>query len=136
MPHTAPDGEPVPAGGTLPASARAFALIEVEGAQDEQPLPSEAQLEALWLHRGGPAAPSAALIERLAAFEFPTGVGHAYVIGETSTVRAQRQGLIARGFPKEQICAEGYWRPGRVGGHDHVESLEERARDRMRRWAR
>ena len=35
-------------------------------------------------------------------------------------MRAQRQGLIARGLPKTQIAAEGYWRPGRVGGHDHV----------------
>jgi NADPH-dependent ferric siderophore reductase len=120
---------------TLPAQAAAFAIIEVECAQEEQPLTSEARLEALWLHRrGGAAAPSAALIEALAAFQFPAGVGHAYVIGETSTVRAQRQGLIARGFPKKRICAEGYWRPGRVGGHDHVEPLEERARDRVRRW--
>lgn len=119
---------------TLPAQARAFAIIEVESAEETQPLPSAAELEALWLHRRGPAAPSAALIEALAAFQFPAGVGQAYVIGETSTVRAQRQGLIARGFPKERICAEGYWRPGRIGGHDHVEPFEERARDRVRRW--
>jgi NADPH-dependent ferric siderophore reductase len=119
---------------TLPARARAFAILEVEGGEEEQPVAGEAQLEALWLHRRAPPAPSAALIEALAAFQFPAGVGHAYVIGETSTVRAQRQGLIARGFPKEQICAEGYWRPGRVGGHDHVEPFEERARDRVRRW--
>jgi NADPH-dependent ferric siderophore reductase len=32
-----------------------------------------------------------------------------------------RRELIARGFPKQQISAEGYWRPGRVGGHDHVD---------------
>jgi NADPH-dependent ferric siderophore reductase len=60
------------------------------------------------------------LIEALEAFQPPPGVGQACVIGETSTVRAQRQGLIARGLPKSQIAAEGYWRPGRVGGHDHV----------------
>jgi NADPH-dependent ferric siderophore reductase len=120
---------------TLPSSARAYALIEVQGPEEEQSLSGVANLEALWLHRRGPPAPSPALIERLATFEFPDGAGQAYVIGETSTVRAQRQGLIARGFPKEQICAEGYWRPGRVGGHDHVESLEERARGRVRRWA-
>jgi hypothetical protein len=35
-------------------------------------------------------------------------------------VRAQRQGLLARGLTKDRIAAEGYWRPGRVGGHDHV----------------
>ncbi|HTX49489.1 MAG TPA: siderophore-interacting protein [Caulobacteraceae bacterium] len=119
---------------TLPSRAQAFAIIEVEGREEEQPLPSQARLEAFWLHRRGSAAPSVALIDALSAFQFPAGVGQAYVIGETSTVRAQRQGLIARGFPKEQICAEGYWRPGRIGGHDHVEPFEERARDRVRRW--
>jgi hypothetical protein len=28
---------------------------------------------------------------------------------------------LAHGMTREQIYAEGYWRPGRVGGHDHVE---------------
>ena len=30
------------------------------------------------------------------------------------------QSLLARGMQKTQIAAEGYWRPGRVGGHDHI----------------
>ena len=29
-------------------------------------------------------------------------------------------GLIARGLTRDQIYSEGYWRPGRIGGHDHV----------------
>ena len=32
----------------------------------------------------------------------------------------QRHYLLASGFDKAQVTAEGYWRPGRVGGHDHV----------------
>jgi NADPH-dependent ferric siderophore reductase len=48
-------------------------------------------------------------------------VGHAYTLGETGLVRTLRQGLVARGLAKSQIFAEGYWRPGRVGGHDHVD---------------
>ena len=42
--------------------------------------------------------------------------------GESSlpNARTMRRELIARGFPKQLISAEGYWRPGRVGGHDHV----------------
>lgn len=36
-------------------------------------------------------------------------------------VGAQRRHLIARGLTRAQISPEGYWRPGRVGGHDHVE---------------
>ena len=26
-----------------------------------------------------------------------------------------------RGFDKSQIWSEGYWRPGRIGGHDHID---------------
>jgi NADPH-dependent ferric siderophore reductase len=105
----------------LPKGERAFAIVEVAGPEEEQPLETAAELEVLWLHRNGPpAAPSQPLIEALADFELPPGVGQACVIGETSTVRAQRQSLLARGMEKSQIAAEGYWRPGRIGGHDHV----------------
>jgi NADPH-dependent ferric siderophore reductase len=106
---------------TLPAGARGFAFIEVAGPEEEIIFETAARLELTWLHRNGPpVAGSAGLIAALFAFAPPAGDGHAYVIGETATVRSQRQGLIARGFPKERIAAEGYWRPGRVGGHDHI----------------
>ena len=105
----------------LPSGERAFAIVEVAGPEDEQPIETTAELEVRWLHRGAPpAAPSRALVEALADFELPDGVGQACVIGETATVRAQRQSLVARGMEKSQIAAEGYWRPGRVGGHDHI----------------
>ena len=104
-----------------PAGERAFAIVEIAGPEDEQPIETAAELTLACLYRGGPPrAPSEQLIGAVAAFELPPGVGQACVIGETSTVRAQRQGLVARGLPKTQIAAEGYWRPGRVGGHDHV----------------
>jgi NADPH-dependent ferric siderophore reductase len=106
---------------SLPAGERAFAIVEVAGAEDEQPIDTAAELDIRWLHRKGRrTSPSWALIEALEAFEPPAGVGQACVIGETATVRAQRQGLLARGLAKTQIAAEGYWRPGRVGGHDHI----------------
>ncbi len=28
--------------------------------------------------------------------------------------------LGLEGLTREQISSEGYWRPGRIGGHDHV----------------
>ena len=74
-----------------------------------------------WLLRNGATpGPSDLLSKALAAFTFPSGKGHAIVIGETSNVRNQRHALLERGFDRSQIYAEGYWRPGRVGGHDHV----------------
>ena len=107
---------------SLPAGARARAFIEVQSDEDRQPLHTAADVELTWLPRGGAAAQasSPALIAAVSGFELPPGVGHAYVLGETSTIRRQRHDLIARGLPKDQIFGEGYWRPGRVGGHDHL----------------
>lgn len=111
---------------TLPAGARAFAFVEVEDKADRQAIETAADLDMQWIVRGGPAVPSSpALIERLGIFPPPPGRGHAYVIGETSTVQQQRRGLLARGMEKTQISAEGYWRPGRHGGHDHIRDPEE-----------
>lgn len=107
----------------LPADAKAHAIIEIaDDGERQQPL-GETQATIDWLSRGGaPARPmSAALIERIAAYAPPEGRGHVYVLGETSTIRRQRHDLLARGFAKDQIFGEGYWRPGRVGGHDHLE---------------
>ena len=106
---------------TLPLGRPAFAFLEARNEAEQQPVECLTGVDAAWLLRRGPAAPSSPLlIEAVAAWTPPLGDGQAYVVGETSTVRAIRQGLIARGHPKERILAEGYWRPGRVGGHDHV----------------
>jgi NADPH-dependent ferric siderophore reductase len=122
---------------SLPARERAFAIVEVAGPEEEQAIESDAAVEVRWLHRGGlPTAASPRLIDALASFRLPPGVGQACVIGETATVRAQRHDLIARGLPKSQIAAEGYWRPGRVGGHDHVFDPEMILGRRERGWRR
>jgi NADPH-dependent ferric siderophore reductase len=107
----------------LPAGAKAQAIIEVQSDADCQEVSTAADLDLTWLFRGGARAEpsSPRLIEAIKRFEPPAGVGHVYLLGETSTVRAQRQHLVASGFPKDRIFAEGYWRPGRVGGHDHVD---------------
>jgi NADPH-dependent ferric siderophore reductase len=106
----------------LPKLARAYVFLETGNEDDKQPLSPAADVSITWLLRNGAhAGPSRILADRLAAFEFPAGLGHAYIIGETSNARAMRRELIARGFPRDQISAEGYWRPGRVGGHDHVD---------------
>ena len=104
----------------LPKGARATAFIEIESEAERQELSTAADLHLEWIVRGGPAKPNDLLLNRLKAFEAPAGDGHAYIIGETSGVRSQRQYLLERGWPRERITAEGYWRPGRVGGHDHV----------------
>ena len=107
----------------LPAGSRGRAVIEIQSDADRQPVESLGSVEIEWLSRNGehaqPSSPR--MIDVIAGFEPPPGVGHVYLLGETSTVRAQRQELVRKGFPKDRIFAEGYWRPGRFGGHDHVD---------------
>jgi NADPH-dependent ferric siderophore reductase len=105
----------------LPKGARAYTFLEVGGPEDKQELQVRADVKLQWLLRNGAApGPSDLLSRVLAGFVFPPGKGHAIVVGETSNVRNQRHALLGRGFDRSQIYAEGYWRPGRVGGHDHV----------------
>jgi NADPH-dependent ferric siderophore reductase len=105
----------------LKPSARAVALIEVKDEADEQPITSPADLTLGWLcRRDAPAGSAHLLLKAAEALTFNPLNTHAYVIGETSQVRAVRHHLIDRGLPKARISAEGYWRPGRIGGHDHL----------------
>lgn len=105
----------------LPAGARAWALIEIEDAAERQPVKSAGALTLEFLVRDAPAGPSERMLRQLERFAFPEdGRGQFYVIGETSNVRRLRHHLLARGVAGARIKAEGYWRPGRVGGHDHV----------------
>jgi NADPH-dependent ferric siderophore reductase len=105
----------------LPQAAEAKAFIEV-GADADRMAPTRHGGAIAWLTRNGASAkPSSLLADAVAAFALPTGRGYAIVLGETSGVRAIRHALIARGLTRQQIYSEGYWRPDRVGGHDHVE---------------
>ncbi len=105
----------------LHPNVRAMAVIEVEDEADIQPLNSQADLTVAWLYRhGAPVGSGRRLLDAVEGMKLDTASTHAYVIGETSQVRAVRHHLIAQGLHKSRITAEGYWRPGRVGGHDHV----------------
>jgi NADPH-dependent ferric siderophore reductase len=54
----------------------------------------------------------AGLFSGLAAFEMPSGVGHAYLFGEFHVIRALQAELLDRGFTPEQISHKPYWRAG------------------------
>ena len=104
---------------SLPHAAQGFAFIEVDSEADIVSLQTHAKIT--WLFRNGAkAGPNRLFYDAVEKFDFPDGSGFAYIIGETSNVRAIRHRLLERGLAKDQIAAEGYWRPGRVGGHDHV----------------
>ena len=106
----------------LPAGAKAHVFIEIGSDADKQEVRSAASLGLVWVSRNGAApGPGDLMLKTVQAFALPPGRGSAIIVGETSNVRAQRHDLIARGMDKAQIFAEGYWRPGRIGGHDHVD---------------
>lgn len=105
----------------LPPNAPGYAFIEIGSPADRLELAAKPGFRLQWLLRDGrDPGPSDLLLNALSGFTLPQGKGHAIVIGETSNVRAQRHALLERGFERSQIYAEGYWRPGRIGGHDHV----------------
>ena len=106
---------------SLPASTEAFVFIEIGAESDKQPLETAATLHLTYLKRPGHPGPGRLMIDTVEKFTLPAGNGFAYILGETSNVRAQRQFLIERGLPRDRIYSEGYWRPGRIGGHDHVD---------------
>jgi NADPH-dependent ferric siderophore reductase len=106
----------------MPADAKAFAWIEVDGARDHMLYATQAEALVEWVHRDGAGpGPGTLLLDRVAAFALPPGRGQVYLMVETSNVRALRHHLVGRGMEKNQIRSEGYWRPGRIGGHDHVD---------------
>jgi NADPH-dependent ferric siderophore reductase len=107
---------------SAPAGGRIFAFIEVDDANGEIAIETRADADIRWLHRNGvPHGLNDLALSAVESFALPAGRGHAVIIGETSNVRRQRHALIAKGLSRDQISSEGYWRPDRVGGHDHVD---------------
>ncbi|SOD70798.1 NADPH-dependent ferric siderophore reductase [Jatrophihabitans sp. GAS493] len=100
--------------GGQPRRARAF--IEVEGAGDELPIQAGdgVELDLRWIHRGGLAAGTpTALAPQLDGFVSDgwtaSGIGHAYLLGESRTVVALRAHLAPLQLSTEQIFTKGYW---------------------------
>jgi NADPH-dependent ferric siderophore reductase len=99
----------------LPAGSRAVALVEVDGADDEQSFQSHNGVDLMlrWLHRG-PAAPgrSGVLPDALSHLALPEGRGQAFLNGELTVVNRLRGSLVERGMAPEHISAKAYWRVG------------------------
>ncbi len=100
----------------LPPSEPATALIEVEGVDDEQPVPAA---EVRWIHRVG-APPGAPELLAAALREVPIAAGtRAYLMGESRAMIALRAEVEARGVEHDDVFVKGYWnvgRPDRLAG--------------------
>lgn len=106
---------------SLPAGTKVKAFIEIESADEEQAVDTEADLDLIWLHRGGtPGEESRLLFETITSKPLPDGKGHVFLAGETNRMRELRKALLETGLDREQIFAMGYWRPGRFGGDETI----------------
>ena len=96
----------------LPPGARAHAVIEVPDAAEEQPLPTEGDVEVTWLHRGdAEAGLTTHLIEAVRALEVPVDGTYAWGGAESRTITEVRKHLRhERGLRREQVSMVGYWR--------------------------
>lgn len=96
----------------LPAGARAHALIEVTGPDEEQKLAPSADAAITWLHRGD-APVGTALVRAVTELEFPPGTVQAFVHGEAGFVKTLRRFLLVdRDLPRDRVSISGYWRTG------------------------
>jgi NADPH-dependent ferric siderophore reductase len=102
----------------LPGGTTAVAVIEVTNVDDEQPINAAGPVDVRWLHRFDTPAGESELLDRaVATIELPDVDRHAYLFGESRTVRRLRDDLGGRGLQPHEISAKGYWNLGRVSGH-------------------
>lgn len=101
----------------LPAGARVHAFAEVDGAEDEVPLPSP----VTWLHRGdAPRGTTTLLADAVARSGLPGSPdrGWVWAAAEASAVRDVRRHVSRLGVDRSCSSMTGYWRVG-VAGFDH-----------------
>jgi NADPH-dependent ferric siderophore reductase len=96
----------------VPSAVPVLAVIEVSGAEHQQPLDCAGNLEVLWLHRSSDAGDDQApMLEAVRGLSLPDGRGQAFVHGEAMTVRSVRHHLLLdRGVSVEALSASGYWK--------------------------
>jgi len=104
----------------LPAGVPAVAVVEIDDASEELPLPTAADLKLVWVHRNGVAAGgSELLVSAVAGLSFPEGDAYAFLAGESGASKALRAFLVEqRGFNPEWIKAAGYWLKGVADAHE------------------
>ena len=92
----------------LPANRRALVVVEVENAQEEQPLKSAASVEVIREHRDAPGEDLLRTVEKL---KIPSGDLYAWVATESALSRKVRRVLLdTHDLNDEFVKAVGYWR--------------------------
>lgn len=90
----------------LPATRKVLAVIEIEDAQEQQPLESQAQVEVIWVQRH-----QQDLLEVVRELSLPEGQLYTWVALEKALTRKAKRLLIdEKGVNEDLIKAAAYWR--------------------------
>jgi NADPH-dependent ferric siderophore reductase len=115
----------------LPAKMRVTVMIEVGDAEDEQRLPSDAEVELIWVHRGeAEAGTTQHLKEALQAFGKPKGSFFVQGFAEAGLITEIRRMLREEWGLDHRTCrVSGFWRRGKIiteaarAGYARVDAL-------------
>lgn len=96
----------------LPATAKGICIIDVYNKEDEQPLPTAADIHFEWLHSLQPGL-SSQLPEKLKSTDLPEENRYAHIAAEYSSVKEIRRYLRdEKNFQREELDAYAYWKFG------------------------
>ncbi|MEC3977235.1 siderophore-interacting protein [Amycolatopsis sp. H20-H5] len=110
----------------IPPGSPVRAVILVEDAAEELPLPTKGDAQITWVHRasGGDVA------ETVRGLQWHDGVVQAFVHGEAGFVRELRTYLLGdRAVRRDLLSISGYWRVGKDDEAWREEKAAERARE-------
>lgn len=96
----------------LPETAKGTCIIEVQAKEDEQELPTKANIDFIWLHNPHPQG-SSRLAEITKEILLPEDNRFAYVAAEFSSVKEIRNYLRKdKGWQQKELYAYSYWKSG------------------------
>lgn len=110
----------------LPADSLGHAYLEVDTAEDIQPLEKPDAVELTWLFRNGTTPDrSTALLDAVTNGPWLEGTVQAFVHGEREYMKALRDLLFKqRGLERSQVSLSGYWAYGRTEDFFQAEKKE------------
>jgi NADPH-dependent ferric siderophore reductase len=108
----------------LPANANVLAVIEVDDVTDEIALAAGSNATVVWAHRNG-RHPGVAMVEALAAVEWPADEVFCWAGGEAGAMRDVRRHVLSeRSLDREHLAMSGHWKRGE-SNFDHHAPIEE-----------
>lgn len=108
----------------LPENAPFISIVEIDSEADKIELPAKSNHKVIWAERKG-RVPGEALLEALAAIEWPAGEVYAFAGGEASAMRdVRRHVLNERGLERENLRMSGHWKRGEEN-FDHHTPIED-----------